>query len=94
MKKELFDTTALLSFFIRIPCKTNTIKSVQCKPGASRLSASPNNKFSRAQNIVLGAAKNSSDAKVRSIGGQLLNIRYAAFCDSLLASSAAHRLEL
>lgn len=94
MKKELFDTTALLSFFIRIPCKTNTIKSVQCKPGASRSSASPNNnKFSRAQNIVLSAAKNSSDAKVRSKGGQLLNIRYAAFCDSLLSSASAHSLE-
>lgn len=93
MKKELFDTTALLSFFIRISCKTNTIKSVQCKTGASRSSASPNNKFSRAQNIVLSAAKNSSDAKVRSISGQFLNISYAAFCDSLLSSASAHRLE-
>lgn len=92
MKKELFDTTALLSFFIRIPCKTNRIKSVQCKPQASG-SARPNNNFSRAYNYGLSAANSGSDAKVRSIGGQLLNIRYAAFCDSLLASTAAHRLE-
>ena len=92
MKKELFNTTALLSFFIRIPCKTNTIKSVQCKPCASR-PASPINKFSRAYNIVISAAEISSDAKVRSIGGQMLNIRYAAFCDSLLSLTSAHRLE-
>jgi hypothetical protein len=91
MKKELFDTTALLSFFIRIPCKTNTIKSVQCKPGASR-SAGPNN-FSRAYNNGISAANTGSDAKVRSIGGQMLYISYAAFCDSLLALPAAHRLE-
>jgi len=93
MKKELFDITALLSFFIRIPCKTNTIKSVQCKPGASR-SAGPNNKFSRAYNNGISAANTGSDAKVRSIGGQMLNIRYAAFCDLLLASTDAHRLAL
>jgi hypothetical protein len=91
MKKESFDTTALLSFFIRIPCKTNTIKSVQCKPGASR-SAGPNN-FSRAYNNGISAANTGSDAKVRSIGGQMLNISYAAFCDSLLALTDAHRLE-
>jgi hypothetical protein len=93
MKKELFDTTALLSFFIGIPCKTNTIKSVQCKPGASR-SAGPNNKFSRAYNIRISAANTGGDAKVRGIGDQMMNIRYAAFCDSLLALTNAHRLEL
>ena len=92
MKKELFDTTALLSFFIRIPCKTNTIKSVQCKPVASR-SARPHNKISRAYNKLISAANKSSDAKVRSIGGQLLNIRYAAFCDSVLVFASANRLE-
>jgi hypothetical protein len=91
MKKDFFDTTALCSFFIRIPCKTNTIKSVQCKPGASR-SAGPHKKFSRAHNNILSAANRSSDAKVRSKGGQLLNIYYAAFCDSLLAFGHAHRL--
>ena len=90
MKKGFFDTTALLSFFIRITYKTNTIKSVQCKPGASR-SAGPN-KLSRAHNNILSAADKSSDAKVRSKGGQLLNIYYAAFCDSLLSFSYAHRL--
>jgi hypothetical protein len=93
MKKELFDTTAFLSFFIRIPCKTNALKSVQCKPGASR-SARPNNKFSRAYNNGISAANTGSDAKVRSIGGHLLNIRYAAFCDSLLALTDAYRLAL
>lgn len=93
MKKELFDTTALLSFFIRIPCKTNTIKSVQCKPGASR-SAGPNNTFSRAYNNGMSAANRGSDAKVRSIGGQMMNISYAAFCDSLLVLTDAYRLEL
>jgi hypothetical protein len=92
MKKELFDTTALLSFFIHIPCKTNTIKSVQCKPGASR-SAGPHNIISRAYNKIMSAAKNSSDAKLRSIVYQLLNIRYAAFCDSVLVFASAHRLE-
>ena len=94
MKKVLFDITALLSFFIRIPCKTNTIKSVQCKPGASQ-SASPHNKISRAYNKIklMSAAYNGSDAKVRSIGGQMLNKRYAAFCDSLLVKASAHRLE-
>lgn len=92
MKKGFFDTTALLSFFIRITYKTNTIKSVQCKPGASRSSAGPHNKFSRAHNKILSAAYASSDAKVRSKGGQLLNIYYAAFCDSLLAFGHAHRL--
>jgi hypothetical protein len=93
MKKELSDITALLSFFIRIPCKTNTIKSVQCKPGASR-SAGPNNKFSRAYSIITkSAAKNSSDAKVRSISDLLLNIKYAVFCNSLLLLASAHRLE-
>jgi hypothetical protein len=91
MKKDYFDTTALLTFFICIPCETNTIKSVQCKPGASR-SAGPHIKFSRAHNNILSAANKSSDAKVRSKGGQLMNIYYAAFCDSLLAFSDAHRL--
>ena len=91
MKKDYFDTTALCSFFICIPCETNTIKSVQCKPGASR-SAGPHKKFSRAHNNILSAANRSSDAKVRSKGGQLLNIYYAAFCDSLLSFSYAHRL--
>ena len=91
MKKDFFDTTALCTFFICIPCKTNTIKSVQCKPGASR-SAGPHKKFSRAHNNILSAANKSSDAKVRSKGGQLLNIYYAAFCDSLLSFSHAHRL--
>ena len=93
MKKGFFDTTALLSFFIRITYKTNTIKSVQCKPGASR-SAGPHNKISRAynKNRTMSAAYRSSDAKVRSKGGQLLNIYYAAFCDSLLSFSYAHRL--
>lgn len=94
MKKELFDITALLSFFIRIPCKTNTIKSVQCKPGASR-SASPHNKNSRAYNKIklMSAAYNGSDAKVRSIGGKLLNISCAAFCNSLLVFASAAGLE-
>jgi hypothetical protein len=94
MKKELLDTTtALLSFFIRIPCKTNTIKSVQCKPDASP-SASPHNIISRAHiKKIMSAAYKSSDAKVRSIGCELLNIRHAAFCDSLLVSAGAHRLE-
>jgi hypothetical protein len=93
MKKEFLDTTALLSFFIRIPCKTNTIKSVQCKPDASR-SASPNNLNSRADNKkIWSAAYKSSDAKVRSIGCEMLNIRHAAFCDTLLSSASAHRLE-
>ena len=91
MKKDYFDTTALLTFFISIPCETKTIKSVQCKPSASR-SAGPHNKFSRAHNNILSAAIKSSDAKVRSKGGQLLNIYYAAFCDSLLSFSYAHRL--
>ena len=91
MKKDYFDTTALCTFFICIPCETNTIKSVQCKPGASR-SAGPHKKFSRANNKILSAANRSSDAKVRSKGGQLLNIYYAAFCDSLLSFSYAHRL--
>jgi hypothetical protein len=93
MKKDYFDTTALCTFFICIPCETNTIKSVQCKPGASR-SAGPHNKLklSRAHNKILSAANGSSDAKVRSKGGQLLNIYYAAFCDSLLAFGHAHRL--
>lgn len=92
MKKEFFDTTALLSFFIRIPCKTNTIKSVQCKPGASQ-SASPHINISRANNIRKSAAKNSSDAKACSIGDEMLNIKGAAFCDSLLLLAGAHRLE-
>ena len=92
MKKELFDTTALLSFFIRIPCKTNTIKSVQCKPGASR-SAGPHKTFSRAYNKLMSAANNGGDAKVRSIGGQMLNIWHAAFCDTLPVLACAHRLE-
>jgi hypothetical protein len=93
MKKDLFDTTTLFSFFIRIPCKTNTIKSVQCKPGASR-SAGPHNKISRAYNKkIMSAAYKSSDAKVRSMDGLLLNITHAVFCDSLLVSASAHRLE-
>lgn len=91
MKKDNFDTTALLTFFICIPCETKSVKSVQCKPGASR-SAGPRKKFSRVYNNILSAAKKSSDAKVRSKGGQFLNIYYAAFCDSLLAFSDAHRL--
>jgi len=93
MKKGLFDITALLSFFIRIPCKTNTIKSVQCKPGASR-SAGPHIKFSRAHNgIMMSAAKNSSDAKVRGISDQMMNIKYAVFCNSLLLLTSAYSLE-
>jgi hypothetical protein len=93
MKKEFFDTTALFPFFIRIPCKTNSLKSVQCKPGASR-SAGPIKNFSRAHHIMISTANNSSDAKVRSIGGQMLNIRDAAFCNSLPESASVHRLEL
>ena len=92
MKKEFLDTTALLSFFFSIPCKTNTIKSVQCKPGASR-SAGPHKKLSRAHNNILSAAYNNDDAKVRSKDGQLLNIHYAAFCESLHLFGYAHRLE-
>jgi phosphatidylserine decarboxylase len=91
MKKDNFDTTALLTFFICIPCET-TIKSVQCKPGASRSAGPQHKKFSRAYNNILSAANKSSDAKVRSKGGQFLNIYYAASCDSLLALSDAHRL--
>lgn len=92
MKKEFFDTTAFLSFFISISCKTNTIKSVQCKPGASR-SAGPHKKLSRAHNDILSAANDSGDAKVRSKAGQLLNMHYAAFCESLHLVGCAHRLE-
>jgi hypothetical protein len=93
MKKGLSDITALLSFFIRIPCKTNTIKSVQCKPGASR-SAGPHIKFSRAHIcLIKSAAQNSSDAKVRSIGDLMLNIKYAVFCNSLLLLTSAYSLE-
>ena len=92
MKKEFIDTTALLSFFNCIPCKTNTIKSVQCKPGASR-PASPHKKLSRAHNNILSAANDGSDAKVRSKDGQLLNTHYAAFCDTLRIVGYAHWLE-
>lgn len=92
MKKEFFDITALLSFFNCIPCKTNTIKSVQCKPGASR-SAGPHKKiFSRAYNKITGAANNGSDAKLRSIINQMVSKSYAAFCVSLLVLASAHRL--
>lgn len=93
MKKEFSDTTALLSFFIGISCKTNTIKSVQCKPDASRSLAGPYKKISRAHNKLKSATNVGSDAKVRSIGGQMLNIRYAVFCDSLLSLASVHRLE-
>ena len=94
MKKVLFDITALLSFFIRIPCKTNTIKSVQCKPGASRSrSAGPHIKFSRAYKKIISTAGNSGVAKLRSRGCQMLNIWSAAFCDSSLVSAVAYRLE-
>ena len=93
MKKELFDITALLSFFIRIPCKT-TIKSVQCKPGASRSrSAGPHKKNSRAYNKIMSAANNSSVAKVCSTGCQMLNIWSAVFCESSLVLVSSHRLE-
>lgn len=92
MKKDYFDTTALCTFFISIPCETNTIKSVQCKPGASRSAGPHKENISRAYNNILSAANKSSDAKVRSKGGRLLNIYYAAFCDSLLSFSYAHRL--
>ena len=92
MKKEFFDTTALLSFFIRIPCKTNTIKSVQCKPDASR-SASPHNLISRADTKKIMSTAFKSNAKVRSIGSEMLNIRYAAFCNLLLVTASGHRLE-
>jgi hypothetical protein len=92
MKKDNFDNTALLTFFICIPCETKSVKSVQCKPGASQ-SACPHKQFSRAHNDRMkSAAYKSSDAKVRSKGGQFLNTYYAAFCDSLLALSDAHRL--
>ena len=95
MKKELFDITALLSFFIRIPCKTNTIKSVQCKPGASRSrSAGPHNKISRAYKNIMSTAYNSGVAKVRSTGCQMLNIWSAVFCDSSLVFASANWLEL
>jgi hypothetical protein len=92
MKKVFFDTTALLSFFICIPCKTNTIKSVQCKPGASRSAGPLKKKFSRAYNKISGATKNGSDAKLRSIINQIVCERYAAFCVSLLVLASAHRL--
>ncbi|MBO9200781.1 MULTISPECIES: hypothetical protein [Niastella] len=92
MKKELFDITALLSFFIRISCKTNTLKSVQCKPGASRL-AGPHLKISRAYKKLMSAASNSSVAKVRSNDCQMMNGRAAVFCDTLLVLASAYRLE-
>jgi len=95
MKKVLFDITALLSFFICIPCKTSTIKSVQCKPGASRSrSAGPHNKISRAYNKIMSTAGNSGVAKVRSTGYQMLNLWRAVFCDSPLVFASVHRLEL
>jgi hypothetical protein len=93
MKKELLDTTAFSSFFIRIPCKTNTIKSDQCKTGASPAAGPHYIKFSRAHNKIMSAAFISSDAKVRGIGGIMLNKRTAAFCDSVLELPSAHRLE-
>ena len=94
MKKALFDITALLSFFIRILCKTNTIKSVHCKPGASQSrSARPNINFSRAYSKIMSTACKSGVAKVRSIGCQLLNIGSAVFCDSSLVLASTHRLE-
>ena len=95
MKKALFDITALLSFFIHIPCKTNTIKSVQCKPGASRSrSAGPHNKISRAYKKIMSTAYNSGVAKVRSKCGEMLNMWSAVFCDSSLEFASAHWLEL
>lgn len=94
MKKELFDITALLSFFIRIPCKTNTIKSVQCKPGASRSrSAGPHNKISRAYNKIISTAGTSGVAKLRSTGCHIVNRRSAVFCDSSLVFASVYWLE-
>jgi hypothetical protein len=93
MKKEFSDTTALLSFFFSIPCKTNTIKSDQCKPGASRSSAGPHINFSRANNKLKSATNGGSDAKACNKGDELLTGRNAAFCDSLLALASVHRLE-
>ena len=92
MKKDYFDTTALCTFFICIPCETNTIKSVQCKPGASRSAGPLKKKFSRAYNKNIGATKNGSDAKLRSIVNQTVSKGYAAFCVSLLVLASAHRL--
>ncbi|SEP45124.1 hypothetical protein [Niastella yeongjuensis] len=94
MKKELFDITALLSFFFSISCKTNTIKSVQCKPGASRYrSAGPHKKISRAYIKLMSAANTSSVAKVRSTGCELLNKWSAAFCETSLVLASVHWLE-
>jgi hypothetical protein len=93
MKKEFSDTTALLSFFFSIPCKTNTIKSDQCKPGASRSSAGPHINFSRANNKLKSATNGGSDAKACNKGDEILTGRNAAFCDSLLALASVHRLE-
>jgi hypothetical protein len=93
MKKEFSDTTALLSFFFGIPCKTNTIKSVQCEPGASRSSAGPHINFSRAHNKLKSATNDGSDAKLRSIGGRMLSKRCAAFCDLLLTLGSVPGLE-
>ncbi|OQP53939.1 hypothetical protein A4D02_19790 [Niastella koreensis] len=94
MKKALFDITALLSFFIRISCKTKSIKSIQCKPGASRSrSAGPHIKISRAYKKIISTAGNNGVAKLRSTGCQMLNIWGAVFCDSSFVSAVAYSLE-
>ncbi|WP_205509074.1 hypothetical protein [Longitalea arenae] len=92
MKKGFFDTTALLSFFNCIPCKTNTIKSVQCKPGASRSAGPHKKKFSGAYNKIMDAANTGSDAKLRSIIAQIANENDAAFCVSQFVLASVHRL--
>ncbi len=92
MKKDFFNTTALLSFFDCIPCETNTIKSVRCKPGASRSAGPLKKKVSRAYNKIKSVANNGTDAKLRSVVNQMVSERYAAFCVLLFVLASAHRL--
>lgn len=63
MKKELSDNiTTMFSFFIRIPCKTNNNRSVQCKQSAS-WSAGPLSNIFRAFNVKKSTALISSEVK-------------------------------
>jgi len=84
MKKELPDTTKLFSFFIRIPCKTESLKSVRCKPTAS-WSAGPLSNISRAYILTANTAFMSRRTieKPYYYAVQMLSMQMGIFCFSV-----------
>ena len=94
MKKELFNTTSLFSFFISIPGETNKRESVRCKPNAS-WSASPLANYFRAFIVTMRPVLMSSEPGNNACYFvlQKLNFKHVSFCNSLPRMNNGHKIK-